>query len=414
MFKNLDVVFLGGLFPKNQEEEIINNSIGNIDNAANNLQWELVKGLDYNLDLSTPLKVFNSLYIGSYPKRYKKVKIKTYKFSDSSYNFNGTNVGFYNITGIKNISRYYSLKSYLNDWALSRNNKKKVIIAYAMHLTFTQLLEDVKKINGEVITCLIVPDLPQYMNLSNEGNKIITTLKTIEMKKIESNMNYIDCYILLTKYMKQYLNINKPYLIMEGIGTDTFQKIEEKPAMDEEIKTLLYSGGLIEKYGITDLLNAFQQLSNPNYRLVICGSGSAEKEIIKACKKDQRIIFKGLLKRDEVLQLQKYSTVLVNPRPNNEEYTKYSFPSKILEYLSSGRPVISYKLDGMPNDYYEHIYPVGEEKNELLSTLQYVMSKPKKELDEKGLRAKEFVLEHKNRDIQSFKILNMINTLKLN
>ncbi|MFP3359960.1 glycosyltransferase, partial [Planococcus sp. SIMBA_143] len=95
------------------------------------------------------------------------------------------------------------------------------------------------------------------------------------------------------------------------------------------IKTLLYSGGLAEKYGVVSLINAFERLPNSNYRLIICGSGEAEEEIINATKRDNRIIFKGLLPREEVLQMQKDSHVLVNPRPNNDEYTKFSFPSKI-------------------------------------------------------------------------------------
>ena len=54
--------------------------------------------------------------------------------------------------------------------------------------------------------------------------------------------------------------------------------------------------------------------------------------------------------------------VLVNPRPNNEEYTKYSFPSKNIEYLMTGKPVVAYMLDGMPAHYKKFLYeiPTGE------------------------------------------------------
>ena len=99
-------------------------------------------------------------------------------------------------------------------------------------------------------------------------------------------------------------------------------------------------GGLTKKYGVIELLNAFERLQDENCRLVICGSGDAENDIIEASNRDRRIIFKGLLPRKEVLSLQKSSTILVNQRSNNEEYTKYSFPSKIMEYLSSGTPVV--------------------------------------------------------------------------
>jgi hypothetical protein len=54
--------------------------------------------------------------------------------------------------------------------------------------------------------------------------------------------------------------------------------------------------------------------------------------------------------------------VLVNPRPNNEEYTKYSFPSKNIEYLMTGKPVVGYMLDGMPPIYKEFMFVIPKEK----------------------------------------------------
>ena len=120
---------------------------------------------------------------------------------------------------------------------------------------------------------------------------------------------------------------------------------------------------------------------------------------------------KGLLKRDEVLQLQKSCTVLINPRPKNGEYTKYSFPSKIMEYMSSGTPVIAYKLEGIPEEYYEHIYMVNDDKGGLFGTLKDVLCKDEQELFRKGQIAKEFVLTQKSGEKQGEKILQMLNHL---
>src|SRR5574344_1750027 len=106
----MDILFLGGLFPKETEEKIINNSIGSIQNAANNLQWELVKGLEENIN--GPITVLNSLYIGPFPKRYKKLIINTYEFSHNSGISKDKNVGFFNLTGIRMVSKYLSLKPY--------------------------------------------------------------------------------------------------------------------------------------------------------------------------------------------------------------------------------------------------------------------------------------------------------------
>ncbi|ABX43850.1 glycosyltransferase [Lachnoclostridium phytofermentans] len=411
MYNNLDIIFLGGLFPKEKEEDIINNSIISVQNAANNLQWEFVKGLDENLP--KPIKIINSLYIGSFPKRYKKLTIDTYKFHHALQNSHDINVGFLNLPIIKNFSRYHSLKTYFKKWALNKSGETKIVIAYAMTFTFTHILRYVKRINSNIITCLIVPDLPQYMNLTYNKKVIYTLIKNIEINLIKSDTNYIDSYVLLTEYMRDALNINVPYVVIEGISTNLFDNVNGVPE-DNGIKTILYSGGLNEKYGVIKLIQAFEKLQEKNYQLIICGSGDAEAYIKKAATRDKRIIFKGLLKREEVLALQKSATVLVNPRPNNEEYTKYSFPSKNLEYLSSGIPLISYRLDGIPKEYNEYIYFINEDTEEsdgLFLTMKEVLEKSDEELKEKGLRAKEFVLKEKNSANQAKKLLNMIITI---
>ncbi len=76
--------------------------------------------------------------------------------------------------------------------------------------------------------------------------------------------------------------------------------------------------------------------------------------------KDKRIMLKGLLKREEVLRLQKSCMVLLNPRPSHHEYTKYIFQSKSLEYMSSGTPVITSRLPGIPKKYYDYVYLIED------------------------------------------------------
>lgn len=408
----MKILFLCGLFPKETEEDILKNSIGSIQNAANNLQWGFVEGFEENLN--EPITILNSLYIGSFPRLYKRIKIDTHYFSHNGGKSQDINVGFINVVGVKRISRYISLKPYIKEWIESNKDSKKIIIAYAMTSTFTQILEYSKKIDESVVTCLIVPDLPQYMNFNNHKNIIYTKLKNIEMKIIRKNMQFIDSYVLLTQYMKDALEIKKPYVVIEGISTDLFKNISKSDEnMNNSHKNILYTGGLNEKYGIIDLVKAFEMLEDKNCRLIICGSGDAENFIRKACGRDKRIIFKGLLDREEILSLQKGATLLINPRANTDDYTKFSFPSKMLEYMSSGRPVLAYMLDGMPDEYREYIYEINENvENGILNALVEVLKKSKEELYIKGKKAKEFVLKEKNSKKQCKKVIDMITKLK--
>lgn len=158
-----------------------------------------------------------------------------------------------------------------------------------------------------------------------------------------------------------------------------------------------------------ELLSAFELIKGPNYRLIICGLGNAEDDIKALSARDPRINFRGKVTHSEVLKLQNQVTVLVNPRQNTEEFTKYSFPSKTMEYLSSGTPVVAYKLDGIPDEYDEYINYVPDNSPEVLaSVIQKVCELSSEERGQMGREAQAFVLKEKNKDAQTKRILDFV------
>ena len=101
----------------------------------------------------------------------------------------------------------------------------------------------------------------------------------------------------------------------------------------------------------------------------------------------------------------------MNPRQNDtySNYTKYSFPSKIMEYMTSGVPVLTYKLEGIPDEYDEYLYYVrGDTEDDLKNAIEDICNKNKQELLEFGNRAREWVLKEKNCVVQCAKIINML------
>ena len=103
---------------------------------------------------------------------------------------------------------------------------------------------------------------------------------------------------------------------------------------------------------------------------------------------------------------------MVNPRQNNEEFTKYSFPSKTMEYLSSGIPVVAYKLDGIPDEYDQYIQYVADDSIESLKKkLVEVCEMTREERQELGNIGRNFVLMKKNSTIQVRKIREMIDSV---
>ena len=63
----------------------------------------------------------------------------------------------------------------------------------------------------------------------------------------------------------------------------------------------------------------------------------------------------GFVEREELLRTMQRGLVLVNPRPPSLPEHRYNFPSKILEYLATGRPVISTTSADIAEEYGKYL-----------------------------------------------------------
>ena len=399
-----DIYFIGGVWDQQTEHIIYDNSIGSIQNAANLLQWKFIKGLDRYTQ--NGVNIISAVFIGAFPKRYKRLMIKRSVFNHTNdINHKDVQVGFLNLPLIKHISRYFSIKN-----ELVRSLKggsvlsQSVVLGYSMTFSTVETLKYIKKRFPRIKTCLIVPDLPEYMNLDvNPKNNIFSKIKKYITEKLYKDIKDIDSFVLLTEQMYCALEINKPYCVVEGIIPD----YEYTPSTQKLNKTILYSGTLAAKYGVKDLVKAFEELDPQDYSLTICGYGDTEKYIRDKANKNNKIIFLGTVPNDQVLELQRNSYLLVNPRKNDSEYTKYSFPSKILEYMASGRPVLTYKLSGFPDEYDNYLLYIDD----IYSSLKKTLEMEPETLEKIGKEAYDFVLNNKNKYAQTKKIAEMIEKL---
>lgn len=88
------------------------------------------------------------------------------------------------------------------------------------------------------------------------------------------------------------------------------------------------------------------------------------------------------------------AALLVNPRPIKPEYTKYSFPSKNMEYMVSGTPLMTTKLPGIPKEYYPYIYLLEDESPEgIARRLNEILNISMIERNEKAKEARKFVIK---------------------
>ena len=307
--RGLDICLIMGLYPREKYHEIERDSIYGIQNAANVFQWNIVKGLFENGVKS--IELINSIYIGSYPRKYRQAVIPSYRFAVQE-GVSGKNIGFLNLPVIKEIGRFMSMKKSLKEWALNGKDNK-VVIAYAATYPMTKALSYIKDINPNIKTCLVVPDLPVYMNLSQSKTSLLHHIKD---KIVAAEMLKADCYVLLTEQMKDMIDgaDKKPVTIVEGMSSVGRDERANHDCSDKlPFKYFLYTGTLSYQYGIMNLLDSYESAETGDVHLVICGEGEASEEIRKRGKNNDRIHFLGCCSHEEAMELQKGAFALVNP-----------------------------------------------------------------------------------------------------
>lgn len=354
---NCEVLVLCGVFADENEAYAEASDKIVFEHSANNFQKKLINGFKESVNT---VNVISAPFVGSFPNKSKLIRFNKNDIGDSEH---FTYVSFWNIWGYRNISRKNALKKSLKAYLKNSHAEKILIAAYSAHEPIVESAAFAKQIDSRVKLCLVVPDLPQYMNLSSKPSLIYKLMKKIDSKKINKYMNYVDSFMILTEHMKEPLNIGeRPYVVAEGIS----EKETGLPCVNKNndgFTYIVYTGKLLEKYGVINLVEAFKRLKDNNLRLVLCGDGDCENYIAAAAKSDKRILFPGKVSSEEALAWQSKASVLVNPRENKGEYVKYSFPSKIIEYLDTGKPVVAYLLKGMPQIYSEFIYEIDETDN---------------------------------------------------
>lgn len=396
----MKVLFLGGVFDDSHNKEIISKTRTYVEYAANNFQKKIIYGLR---SLNIPLEVVSIPFLGAYPTAYSDMYFSGFQ------NMNDDNSGykyyaFNNIYGYRNISRFRAAKRGLRDF-ISVDDEKKLIIVYTPHTPFIQAANWAKRKDPRIKICMVVPDLPQYMDLSESLSPIYKFLKSIDLKQFAKENKTVDSYILLTEQMADALNVgDRPYRVVEGIYEATNGVSNKRVG----IKTIVYTGKLNLAFGATNLVKAFHSIQNANIRLVLCGSGEAKNEIAQIAAKDSRIDFKGQVTSDEARKCILDGDILVNPRPNDSIYTKYSFPSKIIDYLATGNPVIAFELDGMPKIYKDFIYYIPENNIESIAkTIQRVINADPKEIQVRTNKALQYINYKLSREEVAKSIINL-------
>lgn len=405
----MKILFLGSIV----ENELFNKLLSSAKNnkpsiAGQRFERLIASGLREECDI----ELLSYLPTPPYPISNKIVS----RFKKTSFNnIKLTYIPLINITFLKQLLISIFSFIYVFFWCLKNRKRKKRILLNLVYVPTALPVLIISKILNVPVTVL-VPDVSSYrFNYTKRQGRFKNSVFQFVKKISERLDSMFDAYIFLTKAMDNLINKKgKPYIVIEGMVEKNIEAKEQvnNKQKNRSKKCMMYAGSLREKYGIINLIKAFELLDLNDTELWIFGTGDIEDKIQSIALHNNKIKFFGLRPQEEVFEYEKKATLLVNPRPSNELFTNYSFPSKTLEYMSSGTPLLTTKLPGIPEEYYKYLYFFEKESVDGMKTrLNEILSMNKEGLEKKGEVAKEFVYTNKNNIVQTRKIYSFLKNL---
>lgn len=312
---------------------------------------------------------------------------------ETSNNVEYRYIGFINYPVLRSI--FLSVGTFFR---ILRLKKDSTVICDGLNYSMSVAAQKACKIRG-IKTVGIITDVPCH----RPGK----TAPTNYEKKNLSAMKKFDSYLLLTEKMNEVVNPEgRPYIVLEGHSDVSMKDVPNLLESKSEPRVCMYAGSLRSVYGIEYLVNGFIDAKISNAELHIYGEGDYKETLIQKTMEHSNVKYYGSRPNTEIVEEELKATLLVNPRPTGEDYTKYSFPSKNMEYMASGTPLLTTKLPGMPSEYYDYVYTIDREDSDgIKERLIDILSQDPAKVHKFGIKAKDYVMKEKNNVVQAAKVI---------
>lgn len=155
-----------------------------------------------------------------------------------------------------------------------------------------------------------------------------------------------DGFIVMTKTLiEYYMGLAKKNALFIHVPMSVeMDRFNIMPSVNRQGDYIAYCGGdkLGNKDGVDILIRAFNLVKDeyPDLKLLILGDVHSKiPKLIKELSLEQKVVLLGFIDREEVPHYLMNAKALCLARPNNKQ-AEGGFPTKLGEYLASGRPTI--------------------------------------------------------------------------
>ena len=405
----MKILFLTLLFEREKEAEYKQKAGGEVQNASNTFQYALLDGIFEN-GRENDIFVCNSLPVGTYKKQYSELFLKGEEFRYGN-KVVGKTLPCVNVHILKQLTRYIGCRRLIKEFIKRNRGEEIKILTYNLYPPYVKVAAKFAKKYPNTEFCPIITDMPGSLGILPAGWRKYYYL--IQAKGIFRNLKYADKFVFLTELMKNPLHVENNYMVMEGIYSDIDRANNSSSTVKSDKKIILYTGTLKKEFGIRTLIEGFLLSKREDAELWICGGGEGREFVEKTAQENPSVKFFGSVDRAEALEKQRSADLLFNPRPAEGEFVKYSFPSKTMEYMASGKPVAMFKLPGIPAEYDKYLNYVKE--NTPLSvkeTIEEILSDKYAECVKKAEAGKEFIFEYKNSRVQAQRLIEFLESAR--
>ncbi len=318
------------------------------------------------------------------------------------------------IRRFNDLSKYYRAYRFFRN--ISRRGHIDVIICYTKRIRTQLFAYCLSRIFGSHL--ILERSEHPFKDYRNR-----VAVKVSGWFKVAMEIRFSDAIFCISDYLIQFYSNRgaKKERLHKVPSTVDGNRFEGPFPRQVTYKYICYSGSLTRlKDGVDILITSFSKVtaSFPDINLLLVGKADTTedeiffRDLVASLGLDDRVIFTGKLSRNEIPPYLCNAELLTLARPRSI-VADAGFPSKVSEYLATGKPVVVTEVGEIPKYLTDNISAFLSEPDSIVSFAERMIFvlENRAYAREVGLKGKELALSVFSYNYQTMKAIQFIESL---
>lgn len=282
-------------------------------------------------------------------------------------------------------------------WGVRNRQHRRVVVSYNLNAPPAYFV-------GPVCRALGIKFVPFIGDIYVPGEVVRDSwMRRIEYAAQRRAIPRADGLLVCNRAIIEDFAPGHSHVLIEGGVRESL--IGPAPSPSEGEFRVVFAGQLSELNGVRLLLDAMALADDLDVRVTVMGGGQLEEMVRYVAKRDPRIEFLGLVDHDRVMQEYARADLLVNLRQTANQTHRYVFPSKVVECLATGVPLLSTRTGHMESEFGSFVFLLDEQTPESLAAkIAEIKAMSREDRTTFGLNAQRYVMREKTWEAQVKKI----------